>query len=59
MIAILLAAALAASRDWRPVDPQNALVVDTTRGRVIVELRPDLAPMSVARVEAARADARL
>ncbi len=50
MIGLLLAAALGAS-GWRPVDPQNALVVDTTRGRVIVELRPELAPLSVARVK--------
>ena len=36
---------------WRAVDPQNALVVDTTRGRVIVELRPELAPMATERVK--------
>ncbi len=51
MIALLLAAALAATPGWRPVDPQNALVVDTTRGRVIVELRRELAPLSVERVK--------
>ena len=51
MIALLLAAALAASPGWRSVDPQTALVVDTTRGRVIVELRPELAPVSVERVK--------
>ncbi len=51
MIAMMLAALLAASPGWRLVDPQNALVVDTTRGRVIVELRPELAPLSVARVK--------
>lgn len=36
---------------WRPVDPQNALVVDTTRGRVVVELDPSIAPKAVARVK--------
>ncbi len=51
MIALALAAVLAASPGWRIVDPQDALVVDTTRGRVIVELRPELAPVSVERVK--------
>jgi peptidylprolyl isomerase len=52
MIGLLLAAALATEPGWRVVDPQDALVVDTTRGRVIVELRPELAPRSVERVKA-------
>ena len=51
MIALALAALVAAPPGWRRVDPQNALVVDTTRGRVIVELRPELAPVSVERVK--------
>ena len=51
MIALALAALLAASPGWRLADPQDTLVVDTTRGRVIVELRPELAPVSVARVK--------
>jgi len=33
------------------VDPQNALVIDTTKGRVIVKLRPDLAPQHVERIK--------
>ena len=37
---------------WKPADPANTLVIDTTKGRVIVELRPDIAPMSVARIKA-------
>lgn len=36
---------------WRPVDPQNALVVDTTKGRIVVELEPRLAPSAIARVK--------
>lgn len=36
---------------WRPLDPENLLVVDTTQGRVVVEMRPDLAPQAVARVK--------
>jgi peptidylprolyl isomerase len=31
-------------------DPQNTLVIDTTQGRVIVKLRPDLAPQHAERL---------
>jgi peptidylprolyl isomerase len=46
------APAAEASSDWRTLDPQNVLVVDTTKGRLIVELRPDIAPLAVARIKA-------
>jgi peptidylprolyl isomerase len=54
---LILAAALGASaqapaaRDWRPLDPDNTLVVDTTKGRIVVEMRPEFAPQAVARVK--------
>ncbi|GLK75186.1 peptidyl-prolyl cis-trans isomerase [Methylopila jiangsuensis] len=32
-------------------DPENTLVIETTQGRVVVALRPDLAPTHVARVK--------
>ena len=38
--------------DWRPVDAANTLVIDTNKGRVVVELYPQAAPNSVARIEA-------
>ena len=42
--------------DWRAPDPQNVLVIDTTKGRIIVELAPDAAPAHAQRVrELARA----
>lgn len=41
----------AAPADWRPIDPENTLVVETTKGRVIVELRPEFAPQGVARIK--------
>lgn len=53
-MAAALAAALtlgAASADWRALDPQNTLVIDTTKGRIVVEMRPDLAPNAVARIK--------
>lgn len=36
--------------DWRAVDPQNVLVIDTNQGRVIVEMAPEMAPNHVARI---------
>lgn len=36
--------------DWRTPDPQNVLVIDTTKGRIVVELSPAAAPQMTARV---------
>ena len=36
--------------DWRQVDPNNLLVIDTTKGRVLVEMVPEVAPNHVARI---------
>jgi len=36
---------------WRALDPQNTLVIDTTKGRVVVELYPQLAPEHVERIK--------
>ena len=45
-----------AAADWRTPDPDNVLVIDTTKGRVLVELTPQVAPNHVTRVkELARA----
>ncbi len=42
--------------DWRTPDPQNILVIDTTKGRIIAELSADAAPAHAQRVrELARA----
>jgi peptidylprolyl isomerase len=40
-----------AKADWRDLDPENALVIETTRGRVIVELLPEAAPGHVQRIK--------
>jgi peptidylprolyl isomerase len=37
--------------DWRALDAENTLVIDTDRGRIVVELRPEFAPLAVARVK--------
>jgi peptidylprolyl isomerase len=36
---------------WRNLDPQAVLVIDTTKGRIIIEMRPDFAPNAVARIK--------
>jgi len=52
--AALAAAALAATGAWAqdkvpPTDPENTVYMDILYGRVVIELRPDLAPKTVAR----------
>lgn len=32
-------------------DPENTLVIETTKGKVVIELRPDLAPLHVERIK--------
>ena len=49
-LAALGAPAMAASA-WRPLDLENTLVVDTTKGRIVIEMSPELAPLAVARVK--------
>ena len=44
------AAAAQTASDWRTPDPENVLVVETNKGRIILELSPEAAPNHVARV---------
>lgn len=39
-----------AAADWRTPDPNDVLVIDTNRGRVIVEMVPEAAPNHVQRI---------
>jgi peptidylprolyl isomerase len=41
-----------ADADWRTPDPANLMVIDTNKGRIIVELYPAMAPDSVKQVKA-------
>lgn len=50
MLAALLLAGFAANA-WHAIDPANALVIDTTKGRIVVALEPRLAPNAVERVK--------
>ncbi len=38
------------ARNWRPVDPENTLYIDTVHGRIVVELYPEIAPRHVERI---------
>jgi peptidylprolyl isomerase len=53
LIGLVLAlwATAAAASDWRSPDPDNTLVIATTQGQIVVEMRPDFAPLAVARVK--------
>ena len=52
--ALLLASAAQAAPppdyQWRAVEAENLLVVELARGKIYIELRPDLAPNHVARI---------
>ncbi len=41
-----------AESDWRAPDPENTLVVDTTKGRFVVEMTPVAAPEHVKQIKA-------
>jgi peptidylprolyl isomerase len=40
-----------AAADWKPIDPQNLLVIDTSKGRVVVEMRPEFSAEHVERIK--------
>jgi len=44
------AIAQTADAQWRTVAPENLLVIDTAKGRILVELDPRVAPLSVERI---------
>ena len=43
-------AVAAPTPEWRTVTAENLLVIDTTKGRVLVELAPQIAPLHVDRI---------
>ncbi len=40
----------APTQDWRLVAPEDLLIIDTTRGRILVEMAPEVAPLHVERI---------
>jgi peptidylprolyl isomerase len=53
LAAVLLCAAPAVAAPQLPagVDPQNTILIDTKHGRIIIKLRPDLAPKHAERIK--------
>lgn len=47
----LAIAEAAPEQAWRMLDPENTLYMDLPSGRIIIELRPDFAPMHVAQIK--------
>jgi peptidylprolyl isomerase len=39
------------ARNWRQLDPENTLYIDTVHGRIVVELYPEIAPRHVERIK--------
>ncbi len=50
-MALLLVAVLVVPGQALTLDPENTLYLDTKYGRVVIRLRPDLAPLHVERVK--------
>ncbi|MFM1958600.1 MAG: hypothetical protein RL588_117 [Pseudomonadota bacterium] len=49
-LALAFAAGAAAAGDWLPLPEDRMLVIDTSRGRMVVALQPGFAPQAVERV---------
>ena len=45
-----IAAAQPTAADWRTPDPNNVLVIETNKGRIFVEMTPEIAPQTVQRM---------
>ncbi|WP_332769140.1 peptidylprolyl isomerase [Phenylobacterium sp.] len=50
-MAALSISAPAQAADWRALDPAETLVIETSKGTILVEMRPDLAPKAVERIK--------
>jgi peptidylprolyl isomerase len=44
------ASAQTAAPEWRTIAPENLLIIDTAKGRILRELEPRMAPLSVERI---------
>ncbi|HEX2815642.1 MAG TPA: peptidylprolyl isomerase [Phenylobacterium sp.] len=49
--AVLTIGAARPAPDWLALDPTQTLVIETSKGRIVVEMAPALAPLAVARVK--------
>ncbi len=51
VLVILASTSVLAQESWRVLDPENTLIIESSKGRLILEMRPDMAPKSVERVK--------
>lgn len=51
LFAIMASSSVYAEETWRILDPENTLIIESSKGRLILEMRPDMAPKSVERVK--------
>ncbi len=47
----MIAPGMCLAADWKPLDADNTLVIDSSRGRIVVAMAPHFAPLAVARVK--------
>lgn len=50
LLLLALVAASAPPSGWRTADPERLLVIDTSRGRIVIDMEPRVAPKAVERV---------
>jgi peptidylprolyl isomerase len=50
-VALCMSPLCHAQPTWRALDADNTLVIDTSKGRLIIEMRPEMAPKAVERVK--------
>ncbi|UDF02916.1 peptidylprolyl isomerase [Asticcacaulis sp. AND118] len=50
-VALGVMASAATAQDWKPLDADNTLVMETSQGRVIIALAPQIAPLGVERIK--------
>jgi len=51
LAALVCAAPALAQQPAAGADPQNTIIIDTNKGRIVVKLRPDLAPKHAERIK--------
>ena len=49
-VSMIAGGAVAQTAEWRTVSPDNLWVIDTSKGRVLVELEPRAAPSHIERI---------
>lgn len=51
LLAILASSSAFSQDSWRALDPENTLLIESSKGRLILEMRPDMAPNAVERIK--------